>query len=131
MLSWVFGKVKSNTVNLRSHDRAAGYLEFENARVRWFLSINADCLPEQAKAEGKPTYRSITLDGQELEFSTGFTDLHTQSYNKILNNEGYRISEALPSLEIVSDIRTATPVGAQGEYHPFVKFPLSDHPFSR
>ena len=72
MLSWVFGKVKTNIVHIHTHDRAAGYLEFEKARVRWFLSINDDVLPEDIKEKGQRTYRSITVDGEEIEFSDGF-----------------------------------------------------------
>ena len=84
MLSWIFGTLKINTTHLNSHDRAAGYLEFEKARVRWFLSINYDVLPEEIKAKGQTTFRSITIEGEELEFSGGFTDLHTTSYQEII-----------------------------------------------
>ena len=78
MLGWIFGDLRQNTVHVHTHDRAAGYLEFERARVRWFLSINYDVLPEEIKAKGMRTYRSITVDGEELEFSKGFTELHTK-----------------------------------------------------
>src|ERR1035437_2759916 len=83
MLSWLFGDVKTNVVHLHTHDRAAGYLEFAKARVRWFLSINADTLPEAAKQKGMRTYRSMTLEGEEIEFSDGFTDLHNRSYEEV------------------------------------------------
>ena len=129
MLSWIFGDVKQNVVHVNTHDRAAGYLEFERARVRWFLSINADTLPDEIKAKDQTTYRSITIDGKELEFSTGFNDLHTTSYQKIIEGKGYGVEAPRQAIEIVHDIRHATPIGAKGEYHPFVKKPLIVHPF--
>ncbi len=129
MLQWVFGNQKSMLVHLHSHDRAAGYLEFEKARVRWFLSINYDLIPERVKAEGNRTYRSITLDGEEIEFSEGFADLHTRSYDEILNGNGYRIKEARKAIQMVHDIRNAQPLGLKGDYHPLAKLPLSKHPF--
>ena len=89
MLSFVFGAVKKNVVHVHKHDRAAGYLEFDRARVRWFLSINYDVLPDEIKAKGQRTYRSITIEGEEFEFSGGFTDLHTDVYNDIINGRGY------------------------------------------
>lgn len=131
MLNWIFGDLKHNVVHLHTHDRAAGYLEFNRARVRWFLSINSDTLPDKAKAEGKTTYRSMTLEGQEIEFSAGFTDLHTKSYQDVLNGGGFRISEALTAIEIVHQIRTQEAIGLKGEYHPFVLKPIVEHPFKR
>lgn len=128
MLQWIFGPVKQNIVHVMSFDRVAGYLEFEKARVRYFLSINSDCLPENAVQGEKRTYRTIRIDGSEFEFSAGFTELHTMSYRKILNGEGFRISEARNCIQIVSDIRHATPIGLKGDYHPLAKLPLSDHP---
>lgn|SRR6185312_10867845 len=121
MLTWVFGAVKKNIVNIHSTDRAAGYLELERARVRWFLSINYDTIPEEIKAQGKRTYRSIKIEGEELEFSDGFTDLHTTSYEGILAGNGFRIGETRTAIEIVHDIRSATPIGLKGEYHPLAK----------
>lgn len=129
MLSWIFGPVKSNIVHLASHDRVAGYLELERARVRYFLSINADTLPEEAVKIGKRTLRAITIDGEQFEFSEGFTELHTLSYQKILAGEGFRISEARNCIQIVYDIRNMKPIGLKGDYHPFAKLPLSEHPF--
>ena len=110
-------------------DRVAGYLELKKARVRYFLSINADCLPPNAVEGEKRTYRTINIDGEEFEFSQGFTELHTKSYEKILAGEGFRISEARPCIEIVSDIRNSTPIGLKGDYHPLARLPLSPHPF--
>lgn len=130
MLSWIFGDVKENIVHIHTHDRASGYLEFDRARVRWFLSINSDTLPEEVKKQGKTTYRSMTLEGEEIEFSDGFTELHTLSYKDILSGGGFRIKEALNAIKIVHDIRNQTPIGLKGEYHPFAKLPLTSHPFN-
>lgn len=129
MLQWIFGPVKQNIVHVMSFDRVAGYLELEKARVRYFLSINADCLPENAVQGEKKTYRTINIDGNEFEFSAGFTELHTKSYQKILSGEGFRISEAKNCIQIVSDIRHSSPIGLKGDYHPLAKLPLSIHPF--
>ena len=120
MLSWIFGDLQENIVHVHEKDRAAGYLEFENARVRWFLSINAEYLPEEVKAKGQTTFRSITIDGEELEFSGGFTDLHTMVYKDILEGKGYGLDAARTAIEIVHDIRNAQPVGLKGEYHSFL-----------
>jgi len=119
MLSWVFGDVKSSIVNVHRDDVAAGYLEYERARVRWFLSINDSYLPPQAVAEGKRTFRSIMIGDEELEFSDGFTDLHTSSYEAILAGEGFGLDEARASIDTVFRIRQEKPVGLRGEYHPF------------
>ena len=129
MLGFVFGDVKKNVVHVHTHDRAAGYLEFDQARVRWFLSINEDVLPDEVKAKGQRTYRSITIEGEELEFSGGFTDLHTTSYQEILKGNGYGLEAPRQAIEIVHDIRHLEPVGLVGEYHPFAKKPLANHPF--
>lgn len=131
MLNFLFGEVKTNVVHLHTHDRAAGYLEFSKARVRWFLSINADTLPLKALEKGMRTYRSMTLEGEEIEFSDGFTDLHTVSYEHILNGNGFSVVDALPSIEIAYQIRKTTPIGLTGDYHPFCKLPLVPHPFER
>lgn len=129
MLHWIFGDVRQNIVHIHTHDRAAGYLEFEKAKVRWFLSINADTVPADILAQGKRTYRSVNIEGEELEFSDGFTDLHTVSYQHILDGKGFRIGEARTAIEIVHAIRTAHPVGLSGDYHPFCKLPMAKHPF--
>ena len=121
MLTWVFGDVKQNVVNIHTHDRAAGYFELEKAKVRWFLSINADTLPDQIKARGGRTFRSLTLEGEDIEFSDGFTELHTHSYQHILNGNGFGLEEARKSIEIVHDIRHMDPIGLKGDYHPFCK----------
>ncbi len=129
MLHYIFGDLKTNIVHIHTHDRAAGYLEFEKARVRWFLSINYDALPEEIKQKEQRTYRSIQIEGEELEFSGGFTDLHTKVYEGILNGSGYGLEDARKAIEIVHEIRTANPIGLKGEYHPFAKKQLAKHPF--
>ena len=129
MLSWIFGNVKKNNVHVQSHDRASGYLEFERARVRWFLSINYDLIPEEIKLKGQRTYRSITIEGEEFEFSGGFTDLHTKVYEGIIDGNGYGLEDAKKAIEIVHDIRTKEPIGIKGEFHPYAKNTLSNHPF--
>lgn len=118
MLSWIFGKVQENRVHVHEKDRASGYLEFENARVRWFLSIDANYLPETVRKQGQTTFRSITINGEELEFSGGFADLHTLVYRDILSGLGYGLEDARTAIEIVHDIRNAKPVGAHGDCHP-------------
>lgn len=129
MLTWIFGAVKSNKVQLHSHDRAAGVLELEKANVRWFLSINGSTLPKEIKERGQTTYRSITVDTEEVEFSNGFTDLHTESYKQIIVGNGFGIEEARTSINIVHDIRNQKPTGLKGEYHPLAALELSKHPF--
>ena len=120
MLSWIFGNVQNNVVHLREKNKAAGFLEFENARVRWFLSIDENDLPKEVQEKSQRTYRSITIDNEELEFSNGFTELHTKSYQKILLNEGFGLDEVKNSIEIVHDIRNKA-ILQTGEKHPFVK----------
>ena len=119
MLTHVFGPVKSNIAHHRAMDCAAGYLELERARVRWFLSINSRDLPPEVQGK-KTTYRSITVDGQEVEFSEGFTDLHNVSYREILAGRGFPLEAVRPSIEIVSALRTATVTPDKGMQHPFL-----------
>ena len=121
MLTWIFGDVKENIVHIKTPYANAGYLELEHARVRWFLSVIYDYIPEEIKAKGQRTYRSITVDGEEIEFSGGFTDLHTRMYEEILKGNGFGLDDAKPAIEIVSTIRNLNPVGLKGEYHPFAK----------
>lgn len=131
MLIWIFGGVKQNIVHLHTHDRAAGFLELERARVRWFLSINADTLPKEQKAKGIRTFRSLTLEGEEIEFSQGFTDLHNLSYENILSGSGFGLEESRNSIETVHDIRNINPIGLVGDYHPMAKGELPKHPFQK
>ena len=121
MLSWIFGDVEENFVHIKEPDTNAGFLKLKNARVRWFLSINYNYLPQDIKISGKRTFRSIVVDGKEFEFSEGFTELHTESYKHILENGGFGLTEARNSINIVSTIRKLVPMGKKGEYHPFVQ----------
>ena len=130
MLMWIFGDIKQSTVHLHTHDRAAGYLELERARVRWFLSINYDVIPEKIKMTGARTHRSILIEEEEFEFSGGFTELHTKSYEDILGGGGFRISDARKAIELVHKIRHQDPIGLLGEYHPLAKGELAEHPFN-
>jgi UDP-N-acetyl-2-amino-2-deoxyglucuronate dehydrogenase len=130
MLSWIFGDIQQNIVHVHTHDTAAGYLEFSRARIRWFLSINEQTIPEDLRKQGKRTYRSMKIENEEIEFSDGFTDLHTKSYKNILEGKGFKLNEARKSIEIVHQIRSMQPAGLTGEYHPFAVKSLSSHPFS-
>lgn len=121
MLGWIFGPVVSNRVHLLDRDKASGYLELKNARVRWFLSIDHNNLPAHIREKGQRTYRSIVVDGEELEFSEGFTDLHTVTYNEILKGNGFGLEEARQSIETVYQIRNSALSVLSGEYHPFIK----------
>lgn len=129
LLGWLFGKVQQNIVHVQQHDRVAGYLEYEQARVRYFLSINEHTLPKELLDAGKKTFRSLQIGGEEFEFSEGFGDLHTVSYQEILNGNGFGLNESKQSIETVHNIRNAQPVGLLGDYHPFASKPLSRHPF--
>ena len=121
MLCWIFGDVEENIVHIKTPDTNAGYFKLKNATVRWFLSVKYDYIPEDVKEKGIRTYRSITVDGDEIEFSGGFTDLHTKSYEDILNGGGFGLDEAYGSIRTVSAIRNLTAIGLEGEYHPFCK----------
>ncbi len=121
MLHFIFGDLQTNTVHLSEPTKAAGYLEYANARVRWFLSIDINDVPEAARSQGQRTYRSITVDGDEIEFSGGFTDLHTRSYQEILAGRGFGLEDNRVAIETVSAIRNAPIAELQGDYHPFLK----------
>lgn len=121
MLGWIFGDTKKNIVHVSEPNKAAGYLELENARVRWFLSLDYNDIPDPVKKTGQRTFRSITVEGEEIEFSEGFTDLHTLTYKEILAGRGFRLKEANQSVGIAYSIRNAKPIGLQGEYHPLLK----------
>ncbi|NOT37415.1 MAG: Gfo/Idh/MocA family oxidoreductase [Saprospiraceae bacterium] len=129
LLGFLFGKIQNNVVHIQTHDRVAGFLEFEKARVRYFLSINESTLPDEVLQSQKRTYRSLTFDGKEFEFSEGFGDLHTISYQEILKGTGFGLDEVKQSIEIVHKIRTSIPTGLKGDYHPFAAKPQSNHPF--
>jgi len=119
MLIWIFGKVKKNIVHILKHDKASGYLELERGRVRWFLSVDDNDLPDDIKKSGQRTFRSITVEGEEIEFSGGFTDLHTKSYQEILEGRGFEMEKVRPSIETVYTIRNSEPIGLKGDFHPF------------
>jgi UDP-N-acetyl-2-amino-2-deoxyglucuronate dehydrogenase len=120
MLHFIFGRLRRNVVHYSAEAKAAGYLEYERARVRWFLSIDANDLPDDVKGK-KPTFRSIDISGEQLEFSEGFTDLHTTSYREVLAGRGYGLSDARHCIETVNTIRHAPVVrGESSEVHPFV-----------
>ncbi len=121
MLMWIFGKPQHWEVHYADHKKAGGFIELEDANVRWFLSLDKNDLPEAAVNNGYPTFRSITIDGEEVEFSGGFTDLHTVVYKDILEGRGYGLEDARPSIELAYDIRHATPTGVKGYYaHPML-----------
>ena len=119
MLHFVFGELQDNRVHLAEDTRAAGYLEYEQARVRWFLSVDINDVPVRAREQGQRTFRSITVEGREIEFSGGFTDLHTRSYEEILAGRGFGLEENRVAIETVSSIRSAMPQ-SRGEQHPYV-----------
>ncbi len=121
MLTWIFGDVEENVVHVKTPDCNAGSFKLKNANVRWFLSVNYDYIPQEVRDSGQRTYRSITVDGDEIEFSGGFTDLHTRSYEEILKGNGFGLDEAYGSISTVSTIRSLDAVGLKGNYHPFCK----------
>ena len=121
LLMWLFGSVNGIKVYHADNERMSGFLELERARVRWFLSVDRNDLPEQAKINNKTTYRSITVDGKEIEFSEGFTDLHTKVYEETLAGRGFGIKEARPSVELTHKIRMAEISPLDILAHPFLK----------
>lgn len=121
MLCWIFGDVEENIVHLKTEDTNAGGFKLKHANVRWFLSVNYDYIPDDIKSKGQTTFRSITIDGEEIEFSGGFKDLHTRSYEEILSGNGFGLDEAYGSIRTVSAIRNQNAIGLKGEYHPFCK----------
>lgn len=121
MLSWIFGGVEENIVHIKKADVNSGFLKLKNANIRWFLSVNYNYIPDNVKSRGLKTFRSITVDSQEIEFSGGFTDLHTRSYEEILKGNGFGLEEAYGSIKTVSSIRKINPIGVKGDFHPFCK----------
>ncbi len=120
LLIWFFGSVKHSEVHVAEQTKSGGYIELERARVKWNLSIDRNDLPEAAVKEGKPTYRSITIDGNEVEFSGGFTDLHTVVYKDILDGGGFGLEDARPSITLAHSIRNAKAIGTTENSHPFL-----------
>lgn len=121
MLLWIFGGVKENIVHYSSENKAAGLLILEKARVRWFLSLDYNDIPEKVKQKGLRTYRSLQLEGEEIDFSEGFTELHTKAYKEILAGRGFGLDDVRPSINVAYQIRNAPPIGKQGDYHPLLK----------
>lgn len=121
MLHFVFGKVIDNKLHYRSESKAGGFIEFEHARVRWFLSVDERDLPEGMLQKGKRTYRSMIMDNREIEFSEGFTDLHTRIYEDMLAGGGFGLEANRQAIEIIGNIRTQVPLGLKGDYHPLLK----------
>jgi len=120
MLHFIFGEIKENEVHYKDEQTVSGYLEYERARVKWFLSIDANNLPENAVQGEKKTYRSIMIGDEELEFSGGFTDLHTQSYENVLAGNGYGLEENRTAIETVEKIRVQEVVAIPEHYHPLM-----------
>lgn len=121
MLMWIFGGVQHHEVHLANERKMAGFLELEKANVRWFLSVDRDDLPEAVRAAGKTTFRSLTFNGEEFEFSEGFTDLHTIVYREILAGRGFGLEDARPSINLVHELRNAIPTSGDGKHcHPFL-----------
>lgn len=121
LLVWLFGDPQESRVHVQRPDCAAGFLNLRGARVRWFVSINAEHLPDSQKRAGQRTYRSIAIDGEAFEFSDSLADLHTESYRHILSGAGFSIEDARPSIEAVYQIRNADEAPLEGEYHPLCR----------
>lgn len=121
VLSWIFGDVNENVLHISEPNKAAGFLFLDRARVRWFLSTDANSLPVETKMAGQRTYRALEIEGEKVEFSQGFTDLHTVAYQAVLNGCGYGLEEAQRSIEVAYGIRNALPVGLKGDYHSCCK----------
>ena len=126
MLVWIFGAVQHLEVHLSENRKMAGFMELEKATVRWFLSVGREDLPQESTREGKTTYRSITVDGEEIEFSGGFADLHTVLYRDILAGRGFGIEDSRPSIELVYKLEKSAPIPNNGPHvHPFLAKPLT------
>jgi len=124
MLIWIFGGVQHHEVHLADDRKMAGFLELEKAHVRWFLSVGREDLPAEAVQGGKTTYRSITVDGEEFEFSGGFANLHTVIYREILVGRGFGIEDFRPAIDLVNKLRNSAPVQNNGPHvHPFLNKP--------
>ncbi len=120
LLMWLFGGMKEQSLFLSEPSKASGYIDLEHAGVRWFLSIDGKDLPRQAAEQGKTTYRSIAVDGEEIEFTDGFTDLHTVVYQRTLEGNGFGIQDVRPSIELVHAIRTMSLAAGDERIHPYM-----------
>lgn len=125
MLMWMFGKPTESEVYLKDKTKMSGFMELENADVTWYLSIDKTDLPKEIVAKGQPTYRSITVDGEEIEFSGGFTDLHTRVYENTLAGNGFTTDMARPAIEVVHNIYTAKISSNIRHGHPFLMEKIS------
>jgi UDP-N-acetyl-2-amino-2-deoxyglucuronate dehydrogenase len=121
LLMWLFGKPKENLIHITENSRVGGFLQLERADVNWYLSLERGDLPEHTVKEGKPTFRSIIVDGKEVQFSEGFTDLHTKVYEETLAGRGFGIEDARSSIELVHSIRGAAVSNNYDEIHPVIK----------
>lgn len=121
LLLWLFGKTHRSEVHLHTATKMAGMLELERADVTWFLSIDATDLPAGHATKGEAAYRSLTMDGEELEFSSGFTDLHTEVYRDVLSGGGYGLSDAKPAVELVHALRSAPITQNPDLLHPALR----------
>lgn len=121
LLLWLFGAAHETRMSLREPDRMAGVLELEHARVRWFLSVNEDDLPAQTRAAGGHAFRTLTIDGDEFDFSSGFDDLHTRTYQDVLSGGGFGIDDARPSVDLVSRLRQQTETDAGEDVAAYFK----------
>lgn len=130
MLLWIFGGLKEQEVHIRSHDRAAGHLTLERARIKWFLGINYDLMPDHLKAKGLRTYRSLEIEGENFEFSGGFTELHDKSYAEILAEKGFGVKAVKAAIELVGQIRSSKVTEGASRAHILVKKPHNIHPFT-
>jgi UDP-N-acetyl-2-amino-2-deoxyglucuronate dehydrogenase len=121
LLIWLFGKVEHSEIHIATPTKTGGYLELQGAKVKWFLSIDRNDLPEEVRKKGQATFRSITMDGEKIEFSEGFTDLHTVVYRETLAGKGFSLDDAKPSVILANDIRNAPSIGINENAHPFLK----------
>jgi UDP-N-acetyl-2-amino-2-deoxyglucuronate dehydrogenase len=121
MLLWIFGSLQNQVAHVANDRKMSGFFELERARVKWFLSIDREDLPNETSKAGKATHRSLTINDEKYEFSDGFADLHTEVYRQVLAGKGFGIEDARPSIELAHEIRSAEPVGLKGEYHPLAK----------
>ena len=120
MLLWLFGSVQNSVVHISENRKIGGFLELQNANVEWFLSIDKNDLPSEALDKDQSTFRSIVVDGEEVKFSEGFTDLHTRVYEEILEGKGFGIEDARPSIKLVHEIRNSNISNYREPVHPYV-----------
>jgi UDP-N-acetyl-2-amino-2-deoxyglucuronate dehydrogenase len=119
MLMWLFGDAQSSILHLKEDKRMSGFIELQNANVKWFLSTDKSDLPVEAHQKGLTTYRSITIDGEEIQFSEGFTDLHTRVYEETFKGNGFGIEDARPSIVLARKLRSAPAIDVLDNIHPF------------